>query len=217
MGSDVLTASKSKKRLISFFVKYFWKETIVKSEEMANSIKKAIVIPNGVDLDIFKEMDQNEARVEVGFDDKKINIIFVATDIFTPVKNFNLAKQAVNMLSSNYVLYTVSNATKEKLSMYYSAADLLLLTSDSEGSPNVIKEALASSCPIISTDVGDVKELINGVQKCSIVERDPELIAKTIERITNINGRADGRDKIKELSIDAVSKKISNLYLNYKA
>jgi glycosyltransferase involved in cell wall biosynthesis len=214
MGSDVLAASRLKRFLISLFTQYIWKLTIVKSEEMKSYVSGSIVVPNGVDTSIFRETNHVRAKEEVHFDSDRINIIFVATDIHTPVKNFVLAQESVNALPDNYILHPVSNASPQQLATYYNAADLLLLTSDSEGSPNVIKEALACCCPIVSTDVGDVKAMIGGVKKCQIVSRDPLDISEAIMRIAEIPGRSDGKQKVKAISSVVISQKIKKLYLS---
>ena len=54
---------------------------------------------------------------------------------------------------------------QDQLVKYYNSVDCLILTSFHEGSPNVIKEAMACNLPIVSTKVGDVEEIINKTGK----------------------------------------------------
>jgi len=54
-------------------------------------------------------------------------------------------------------LLTVSKVYYTEMPWYYSAADAMILCSDSEGSPTSVKEALACNLPVVSTDVGDVR------------------------------------------------------------
>ena len=153
MGSDVIKSKRTKKKLILFFAKNIWFKTIVKSKNM--HVENSLVIPNGVDFNNFRPIDKREALIHTGFSKEKINIIFVASDIESEVKNYPLAKKTVDSLGENYKLHTISDVKFTELPYYYNAANMLLLTSFSEGSPNVVKEALACNCPVVSTDVGD--------------------------------------------------------------
>ena len=115
-------------------------------------IENSLVIPNGVDFNNFRPIDKRDAIIHTGFSKEKINIIFVASDIKSEVKNYSLAKKTVDSLGEKYKLHTISDVKFSELPYYYSAANMLLLTSFSEGSPNVVKEALACNCPVVSID-----------------------------------------------------------------
>ncbi len=210
MGSDVIKSKRIKRQLILFFVKNIWFETIVKSKNMR--VENSIVIPNGVDFNNFRPIDKNEALIHTGFSKEKINILFVATDIESENKNYPLAKKAVDSLGENYTLHTISDVKFTELPYYYNAADMLLLTSFSEGSPNVVKEALACNCPVVSTDVGDVKEITKNIESCIITSFDSKEIRKAIVNITKLEKKADSHNKIDFLNNDKILNKIQMLY-----
>ena len=93
--------------------------------------------------------------------------------------------------------------------------DALLMTSRTEGSPQVIKEAMACGCPIVSVDVGDVAERVSGVEGCYIVRtREPNDIAEAILQAIAYEGRINGRERILEmgLSNDQVAKRLIAIY-----
>ena len=96
------------------------------------------------------------------------------------------------------------------------AADVCLMTSHTEGSPQFIKEAMACNCPIVSVDVGDVKEVIEGVEGCHIAERNAMDVALKIEQVLIENKRTNGYEKIKNSGFEAavVTEKIKNVYQN---
>jgi glycosyltransferase involved in cell wall biosynthesis len=180
---------------------------------MQKKIKNSIVIPNGVNFQMFKPVEKKKALQKAGFENKKKKIIFVAENINSKVKNFKLAEQAVKLLNNPDVhLHTVSGCEQEDLVYYYNAADLLLLTSHSEGSPNVIKEAMACNCPIVSTDVGDVRELIGDTKGCYITSFEPEDISKKIILALDFGKRTSKRDHIKHLDNQLIAQKIIHFY-----
>jgi teichuronic acid biosynthesis glycosyltransferase TuaC len=212
MGSDVFHQNK----FILFFTKicskYFWNLTIVKSNQMKKIISNSIVIPNGVNQSIYKPIDRSEAKKNVNFKND-INIIFVACNPNSNVKNLKLAKKAVTLLNDkNIKLHIISNASQNQLVNYYNAADLLLITSLSEGSPNVVKEAMSCNCPIVSTKVGDVNEIIEKIDNCFIANSDPLEISIKINK-TIAYERLNIKDKISHLNSVEISKK---LYIAYQ-
>ena len=94
------------------------------------------------------------------------------------------------------------------------AADLLLLTSLWEGSPNIVKEAMACNCPIVTTDVGDVRTVFGNIEGCFISNFDSDDVANKIERAILFGLRTEGRKKIidNELDSGSIAKKIIDLY-----
>tara|TARA_B100001540_G_C15804251_1_gene641319 strand:- start:766 stop:1707 length:942 start_codon:yes stop_codon:yes gene_type:complete len=216
MGSDVFS-SLIEKKMLKAFKNFFWEVTIVKSREMLEIIPKSQLIPNGVDLKNFRMIEKNKALEKVQFDDSKINILFVATLPETPVKNLKLAKKAIRFLNNElkddkFVLHILSDIDFEELPYYYSAANMLIMTSLSEGSPNVIKEAMACNCPIVATDVGDIKELTTGVMECNIVKNKVESVVEAIKDIISRDKRSNGRMKIQKLSSVRIKNELFSLY-----
>lgn len=215
MGSDV-----KKSGLWRFIIKYFimhkWKRTIVKSKDMKLTlgIDKVEVIPNGVDLDIFRPMNKNDCRKELGWDIGN-KIILFAADPKRPEKNFSLAKKATETLNIQDVeLKVVYPVPHKDIPIYLNAADLLLSTSLWEGSPNIIKEAMACNCPIVSTNVGDVKWLLDGVEGCFITTNDPKDVANKIRKALDIKEKTKGREKLISLGLDSehIAKMIIQVY-----
>ena len=180
---------------------------------MKNIVKSATIMPNGVDFNVFKPVSKKYAIKKVGFNTKYFNIIIVVANINDRVKNLKLAKSVIGKMDSNqFKLHILSNIEQSNLIYYYNAADVLLLTSLSEGSPNVIKEALACNCPVISTDVGDVKDLIKDVHNSYIVDAIDLDIIEKINEIHQSSKKSNGRSKIKQLDINITSKKMYNYY-----
>lgn len=213
MGSDIFDQPLPILWLTKLFSRFIWKETIVKSSAMQRIFPNAIEIPNGVDFSIFKPMDQQEASTRVGFDPEKKNIIFVAEHPQASVKNLKLAKEAVTHLSDSDInLEIISGKNQEELVDYYNAADLLLMTSLSEGSPNVVKEAMACNCPVVSTNVGDVSERIKNTQGCFVSDFNVNELADCIMESLNRKKRTEGRKDIQMLKKEVISARLMETY-----
>jgi teichuronic acid biosynthesis glycosyltransferase TuaC len=206
MGSDAYK-SIYHRWIIKFFHYCRWNTTIVKTEQMLKklTIPNAEIIPNGVDIDRFKPISKSIARKKIGYPLNKKLIIFVS-DPARHEKNYNLALKAFNLLKENNTeLLPVFNVPNESIPYYMNAADVLLLTSKREGSVNVIKEAMACNIPVVSTDVGDVKNTTSGVRGCYVSNPDPAALAENLSKAISHNGNSEGRKRIIELKLDSES------------
>ena len=209
-----------KLRIVKFFVNHLWDKTIVKSQRTADQMGMALpVIPSGVNLEQFAPIDQKEARKMVGFEADKKYVVWCSNPERLE-KRFPLAKQSVDLLDDEGVeLVPVFNRTHDDVVKYMCAADVLLLTSSREGSPNVIKEAMTCNCPIVTTDVGDVRWVTDGVEGTFVADDDkPETIARLMKRALDFNARTKGRERIDSvgLSTTAIAEKIVKLYNGLK-
>lgn len=205
-----------KLRIVKFFAKHVWDKTIVKSQCTANQMGMNLpVIPNGVNLEQFVLIEQNEARKMVGFGDDKKYVVWCSNPERTE-KRFGLAQKAVALLKDeSVVLFPVFNRTHDDVVKFMCAADVQLMTSVMEGSPNVIKEAMACDCPIVTTDVGDVRWVTDGVEGTFVANDDkPETIARLIKQALDYNARTKGRERIESvgLSTKDIAKKIIGVY-----
>ncbi len=217
MGTDLLGKNQLNvwiKRFVTKKVSY----QIVKSKEMITYLppsKSISVIPNGVCFERFHPIKMEEARKQLGLENDIVYFLFPGSP-HRKEKNFPLAEKAVNLaqkyLGKKIELLTIYNETHERVNLFMNACDIVLLTSTYEGSPNVIKEALACNCRIVSTNVGDVKERLEGVKGCFLAEPNPEDFAKkTLKGLTACK-KTNGREKIKELNIAFIAERIKKLY-----
>ena len=216
MGSDV-GMSLIFRLLTKLFASFFWDRTIVKSQSMIqmSGIRKACVLPNGVNTDLFRPYDKTESCRMSGLSSRK-KIILFASSPERPEKNFPLAEKAFGMLNETDVsLVTVYGKPADEMVWYINSADLLLLTSVREGSPNTVKEALACNIPIVATDVGDVAELLEGVDGCYVSSSaDPYEIAAMVREALAYGRKTNGRQKIFGMGLDSgtVAARLEDLY-----
>ena len=112
-------------------------------------------------------------------------------------------------------LVELKGYTREQVNALMYNCDALLLTSKTEGSPQVIKEAMACGCPIVSVDVGDVAERVSGVEGCYVVRtREPKDIAEALLKAIAHEGKTNGRERIQEmgLSNEQVAEQLIAIY-----
>ena len=172
------------------------------------------VIPTGVDMTLFYPHDRHDARRELGWEEDERIVLFNAGD---PIcKRLDLARAGVQFAESlcGRIQFVVldGNVPPDLIPLMMNAADCLLLTSDWEGSPNVVKEALACNLPVVSVDVGDVRERLERVRPSVIVPRDSCEIGKAISDIVRQGKRSNGREQGHALSNEVVSRQIVSLY-----
>ena len=216
--------TKGKKwKLVRWSIQHLWDATIVKSQRTASQLGLPVnIIPNGVNLEIFQTQDTLAARKAVGFEDGKKYIIWCSNPD-RPEKDYKLAEDTVYLLESEILdpngfsvkLVPVFNKTPQEVCTYMNAADCLLLTSVSEGSPNVIKEAMSCNCPIVTTNVGDVTERLENLEGCYVVDsREPKELAGAIRKSLEFGKRTEGRKRIiaDQLEISQIAKRIKDIY-----
>ena len=134
------------------------------------------------------------------------------------VKDPELAKAAIHELESKGVkveLIELKGYNRDQVNALMYNCDALLMTSKTEGSPQVIKEAMACGCPIVSVDVGDVAERVSGVEGCYVVSsREPKDIANALQLAMAFEGKTNGRQRIIEMGLDneQVAKRLVEIY-----
>lgn len=189
---------------------------VVQSKQMASRFRHANVhiIPHEVELNIFRPTDRAQARQLLGLNKDGKYMLFAANpDI--PVKRFELAKRAYEHVRSEHPgaeLVVRYKEPQDRLALYMSACDVLVFPSYQEGSPNVVKQAMACNLPIVATDVGDVREITGGVEGCAICPPDPESFAAAVNVVLRSAYRTDGRRKVESLSGPRVAGRLISVY-----
>lgn len=179
---------------------------------IANKPHNSVIIPCGVDTNLFYYHNQLEVRRILGWKEDKYYVLF--SKMFTdPIKNYPLAKAAIEYLA-NVELVEFVGYTRQESVLLYNAVDAVIMTSFTEGSPQFIKEALACNTPIVSVNVGDVATLIDGVDNCFLCPYDAINLANALDKIFKNNRRTDGCNQIYKLELDnqTIIRKIKNVY-----
>ena len=191
---------------------------IVKSQEMAAVVDpvNARVIPNGVDIESFHPMDQNVSRQAIGLPPDDKCVLFPGNPD-NPRKGHALARAAILVaereLGEPIKLLPLWGVEPSKVVVTMTACDAMLMTSLIEGSPNVVKEAMACEVPVISVPVGDAEQLLHGVSGCHVCPRDAETMGKQLAR-TLLSPGCEGRNAIiaRGLDLQSVARQIVTEY-----
>jgi glycosyltransferase involved in cell wall biosynthesis len=226
-GSDVLgivrdgdgTYSRAGRLLqrASRFVAQHADAVILVSAHLANHISTSApvhVIPSGLDFSLFRPIPQAEARQQLGMDPNERLVLFVGRPDQAR-KRYDLARAAVELLNERMparlvVAWKVQHA---QVPIYMNACDALVFTSMQEGSPNVVKEALACNLPVVSVKVGDVPERLDGVEGCELcADDDPATIAAALEAVLTRGGRCDGQSAVRQLDEALLTQQVLNVY-----
>lgn len=174
----------------------------------------AEVIPSGLDFEFFRELPRQEARRRLNLPPDERLVLFVGRPTQAR-KRLWLAERAVEVLNETLparlvVAWGVAHAD---VPAYMSACDALVFTSMQEGSPNVVKEALACNLPVVSVGVGDVAERLGGVEGCELcADETPEAIAAALGRVLRRGGRSRGREAVRGLDERIITDRVVGVY-----
>ena len=182
-------------------------------------IKKSYYLPNGVNESLFRPIIKKRACEHLSLDYNNNYILFVSSNKFRKEKRFDLFKKVIKILQSNYPdfnfeMINMINVKRTEVPFFFNAASVHLLTSDFEGSPNSIKESIFCNTPVVSTNVGNVNDICEGLKGCFISNsNDPKELADLVIKALNID-KFDCRDTLirKGYSIKNVASKLITIY-----
>lgn len=175
--------------------------------------KKGFVQALGVNYEAFKPIDKIEAIRHLGLDVNKKYVLF--SDVSnTRIKRRDIAESIVKCLGNGYSLLIMCGVKPQEVPYYINASDFLLLTSDEEGSPNIIRETLSLNKSVFSVEVGDAAKQLGGLQNSAIISREPTKAADSIMIILQKPYVDNTRETLKDrLDFVRVNRKVVDRYL----
>jgi glycosyltransferase involved in cell wall biosynthesis len=193
--------------------------TITKSEEMQRRLPASCrgrnrVIPNGVDLASFDALPRAAARQRLGWPQDAPVILFVGNPEERR-KNYAMARRTCERLAARVTSVQLRVAWRvphAEVAVWMSGADALLFPSSCEGSPNVIKEAMAAELPIVATPVGDIEERLRGLPGCSVRPADPVALADGLAVALRHGRVPEARRAVLELGLENVARRVNAVY-----
>ncbi len=230
MGDDLLGTPYNPEGDLEWFSKVMvWankrlaaktRQVIVKSQQMAQVLAPTAVhvIPNGVDTDVFRPLDRSDTRRQLNLPAESPLVLFPG-DPNNPRKGHALATAAVQAASRSLgrpiELLPLWGVDHPRVPLYMNACNAMLMTSLIEGSPNVVKEAMACNIPVIGVPVGDVHQLLDGVAGCERCPRDAQALGAAIVRALNAR-HLSARDAIVDrgLELRCIARRITGVYEN---
>ena len=194
---------------------------IVKFEPGQLAHRKIHYLPNGCNQDLFRPLNKNQCKKELGLDINKRYLLFMdSSKKPREVKRVDRFNDVVDILVQNYQhkyleRIILRNTPREQTPLYMNACELYMMTSDIEGSPNSVKECMCCNIPVVSTPVGNVKEMIGDIPGAYVSESfEPCELAELCDKVLNNTEPFDGRDRFlaKGYGIATVAEKLRRLY-----
>ena len=177
------------------------------------SRSKVRIIPCGIDLHRFSPQDPEACRRKLGWNPDSYHILFATSG--SSIKRPGLARQAVRHLQelgTKAEMHEMRGLPYDQVPIWINASHALILTSLHEGSPTIVKECLACNVPVVSVDVGDVRERTQGIAGCFVVPAKEEELAISLQAACKARPQVNSRDHIQDLSITSIAEKISRFY-----
>ena len=177
----------------------------------AHARKNFIIQPCGANLDTFYPVDKKQAREKLKLRSDQTYILF-AGSFNSWVKNVILARAAIEKIHHDIHLIELRGYTREEVNLLLNACDLAFMTSLMEGSPQFIKEAMACNCPIVSTNVGSVEEIIDHTEGCFLTSFEPEDVSEKLKLAIDFGRRTNGSEKVAYFDNELIAERIISVY-----
>ena len=209
-GTDVMSDS-GWLRAVSRLGCNYADATIVPSPAMTDAVPTDYaLIPFGVDLNRFRPMSRSRAREHLGWSGEHPVAIF-PYDPSRSEKNYDLAERVIAESALDIELRVVTDVPYTEMPYYLNASDVLLVTSHRESGPMTVKEAIACNLPIVSTDVGFVRAVCEGVRNCHVATDRQDLV-RGLEAVVADGRASNGRSRVDGLGLDAMGDRLLGLY-----
>jgi glycosyltransferase involved in cell wall biosynthesis len=177
--------------------------------------ERVTILPSGVDTILFRPISRVEARRQLGWD-QDIPVALFNAGHDARNKRLDLANAAVELSRVEFpnlrFEVTEGDVPPDRMPILLNAADCLLVTSDAEGSPSVVQEAIATNLPVVSVDVGDVAERLRGISSTHIVDRSPGALASALCTVLKMRERSNGRSRVREICSAHIADELTHLY-----
>ena len=182
-------------------------------------LKNFEVIPDGTPLEIFRPESKEVARNLLDWSHENSYIIFYCGG--RPAdKNLILAMESIELLrkkiKSLEFIVIENNLSQKTIATMLAAADALLFTSLSEGSPNIVREAIACGCPVVSVRVGDVEKWVDLSRAGQICQYDAECLSSALGKVIEERQIANSSIAL-EYSVQKTTERILDVYLNLES
>lgn len=174
------------------------------------------VLPSPIDLNTFVPRDGLEAKALLGHPNCREKwVLFNSLDMRNSIKRFELARQAFAIAQArlgNLRLRLATNIPHDQMPLFVSACDLVLCTSEKEGWPNSVKEALACNVPFVATDVSDLRTIAVVDANCRVCAADADAIARNMCDVLSAPGTYDVRRHVAAMGVDNAAEQLIAFY-----
>lgn len=214
-GSDInsrtvlpLSRLAMRRAAYNLFVSQTLQEKAFRS--VSRPLHHTAVLPCGVNLDKFSPINREEARNQLGLQSEGHYVLFSGA-FANEIKNAPLAKAACALLPGTELL-ELDNRSREEVALMMNAADVLLVTSHREGSPQAVKEALACNLPVVSVNVGDIAALLSLTHGGTITDPTPQSLANAMAQFLDTSQRTHAREQMNGYSNSRIAAQLCSLY-----
>jgi len=174
----------------------------------------AHVIPVGVDVDLFRPLERPVIRRELGWPPEARHVLLPGSrgNRRKGATLFDAVLEQVRDGAPDVQAVTLDRLSREGAARVVAASDVVLMTSEFEGAPAAIKEALACATPVVSVPVGDVPETISGLPGCFVSGRDVGSLAAAVLRALEDPGAPALRARAEEFARPLIAERVIQVY-----